>query len=278
MGIEEDILDGDDTHYAIALSCFYITYIIFAIPGTLMAKQINPSRSIAAGVMNWSIAATCQAAAFNPAGLFVCRLFVGFGEAFFAQAMAFYLSLWYTKHDLAKRVGIWVSAGAIAGECLSDHLVGSADDLRGFRRSDCIWGQQYRECPEAFRFEAAHHAAHSLGPIRTNQQKQSSIPLWAIFFLIEGCPSLLLAIATFFFFPSRPETSKYLKEDERLLCLTRLGRLEGKAATEGVDWKGVGRCCKDWKTYLIAVMYSCTFPCLCCSAFWRYDGKGSLRC
>lgn len=152
MGIEEDILDGNDTNYAIALSCFYITYIIFAIPGTLMAKQINPSRSIAAGVMIWSIAATCQAAAFNPAGLFVCRLFVGFGEAFFAQAMAFYLSLWYTKHDLAKRVGIWVSAGAIAGECLSDHLVGRADIIRGFRRFNCIRGQQYRECTGASDF------------------------------------------------------------------------------------------------------------------------------
>ena len=93
--------------------------------------------------------------------------------------------------------------------------------------------------------------------ICTHKQKQSSIPLWAIFFLIEGCPSLLLAIATFFFFPSRPETSKYLTEDERILCLTRLGRLEGNAAKEGVDWKGVRRCCKDWKTYLIAVMYSC---------------------
>lgn len=215
MGIEEDILNGNDTNYAIALSCFYITYIIFAIPGTLMAKQINPSRSIAAGVMIWSIAATCQAAAFNPAGLFVCRLFVGFGEAFFAQAMAFYLSLWYTKHDLAKRVGIWVSAGAIAG------------------------------------------AFGGLIAFGVNSIKQSSIPLWAIFFLIEGCPSLLLAIATFFFFPSRPETSKYLTEDERILCLTRLGRLEGNAAKEGVDWKGVRRCCKDWKTYLIAVMYSC---------------------
>lgn len=53
------------------------------IPGTLLAKAINPSYSIAAGALIWSISATCQAAAFNRAGLFVCRLGVGVGEAMF---------------------------------------------------------------------------------------------------------------------------------------------------------------------------------------------------
>ena len=33
----------------------------------------------------------------------------------FGQAMAFHLSLWYTKRDLAKRVGCFISAGAVAG-------------------------------------------------------------------------------------------------------------------------------------------------------------------
>jgi hypothetical protein len=33
----------------------------------------------------------------------------------FGQAMAFHLSLWYTKKDLAKRVGLFISAGALAG-------------------------------------------------------------------------------------------------------------------------------------------------------------------
>jgi len=29
--------------------------------------------------------------------------------------MAFHLSLWYTKKDLAKRVGLFISAGALSG-------------------------------------------------------------------------------------------------------------------------------------------------------------------
>ena len=33
----------------------------------------------------------------------------------FGQAMAFHLSLWYSKADLARRVGIFISAGSVAG-------------------------------------------------------------------------------------------------------------------------------------------------------------------
>lgn len=63
-----------------------ITYILLSVPGTLMAKQFNPSTTIACGALIWSVAATCQAAVTNPAGLYVCRLGVGVGEAFFGQA------------------------------------------------------------------------------------------------------------------------------------------------------------------------------------------------
>lgn len=87
QGIERDILGGDDKKFSLALSCFYITYILFGVPGTLMAKQILPSTSIAVGCLIWSVAASAQAGARNPASLYVCRLFVGVGESMFGQAM-----------------------------------------------------------------------------------------------------------------------------------------------------------------------------------------------
>lgn len=88
MGFQKDVLDNKDKNYSLALSCFYITYIVLSIPGTLFAKAMNPSRTIAFGALTWSIAAACMAATKNPAGVYVCRLFIGVGEAFFGQAMA----------------------------------------------------------------------------------------------------------------------------------------------------------------------------------------------
>ncbi len=80
-------------HPPSSLSCFFITYIVCSIPGTLLAKAILPSTSIAIGALIWSIAATCQATTLNPAGLYVCRLFVGVGEAGFGQAIVLYFTV-----------------------------------------------------------------------------------------------------------------------------------------------------------------------------------------
>ena len=115
LGIEKDVLDNDDTKYSIALICFYITYMCFGVPGTLAAKYVLPSRSIGTGCAIWSIGATCMAATRNPAGVYTARLFIGLGEACFGQAVPLYLSFWYTKTEIAKRLALYISAGALAG-------------------------------------------------------------------------------------------------------------------------------------------------------------------
>ncbi|WVF70301.1 hypothetical protein IAT40_005090 [Kwoniella sp. CBS 6097] len=215
QGLQKSVLDNEDQNYSIALSMFFVTYIVFSVPGTLLAKQFLPSRSIACGALIWSIAATCQAATFNKAGLYVCRLFVGIGEAMFGQAMALHLSYWYTKTDLAKRVGLFISAGALSG------------------------------------------AFGGLISFGVSSIKHTAIPQWRILFLIEGCPSVLLAICVFLFMPSRPETSRYLTEEERTLCLTRLNAESNVETNMGIEWGGVRRCLVDWKTYVISLAYSC---------------------
>ncbi|KAK8866095.1 hypothetical protein IAR55_001246 [Kwoniella newhampshirensis] len=215
QGLQASVLEGKDSNYSIALTMFYITYIVCSIPGTLLAKQFLPSRSIAAGAMIWSIAATCQAATYNRAGLYTCRLFVGIGESMFGQAMGLHLSFWYTKADLAKRIGLFISAGALSG-AFAGLISFGVSSIRG-----------------------------------------APLPQWRILFLIEGCPSVILAICVFLFLPSRPETSRYLNEDERTLCLTRLNS-ENNVETElGIEWGGVKRCLTDWKTYAVSVAYSC---------------------
>ncbi|BGO98287.1 putative High-affinity nicotinic acid transporter (putative) [Rhodotorula toruloides] len=213
MGLEKTVLGNVDVRYSIALMCFYITYIVFSIPGTLFAKQFLPSTTIACGALVWSIATTCQAATHNPAALYVCRLFIGVGEAFFGQAMALYLSFWYTKQELAKRIGLFISAGSLAG---------------------------------------AFSGLIAAGVSKIN----SSIDNWRILFLVEGLPSLLLAIIVFFFLPSRPDSSKFLNEDERTIACTRLNAESNGEVGTGIDWAAVRYAFKDWKIYVLALAYS----------------------
>ncbi|KAM0751708.1 MFS general substrate transporter [Meredithblackwellia eburnea MCA 4105] len=215
QGLESTVLGGSDTNYSIALSCFFITYIVFSIPGTLLAKAILPSTSISMGALIWSIAATCQAAAKTRAGLFVCRLFVGIGEALFGQAMALYFTYFYLPNEVSKRIGLFISAGAVAG------------------------------------------AFGGLISFGVSSMKHTKIIQWRILFLIEGLPSLLLAIIVFFFLPSRPQTTRYLNEEERTLELTRLNRNSLGEGHTGIDYTAVKRALLDWKTYVVAIAYSC---------------------
>ncbi|ORY82359.1 major facilitator superfamily domain-containing protein [Leucosporidium creatinivorum] len=215
QGLQAEVLEGSDTNYSIALSCFFITYITFSIPGTLLAKAILPSTSISLGALIWSIGASCQAATFNPAGLFVCRLFVGIGEALFGQAMALYFTLFYLPTEQSKRIGAFIGAGSMAG------------------------------------------AFGGLISYGVSSIKHAKIDQWRILFLIEGIPSFVLAIVVFLCLPSRPETTKYLTEDQRTLACTRLNAVRRPEGATGVDWKAVRHAFLDWKTYTMAVMYSC---------------------
>src|ERR1700677_382438 len=75
-------------------SSFYVTYIVFSIPGTLLTKAILPSMSIAIGCLIWSIGACGMVGAHSYSSIIVCCLFIGLGEVFFGQAVTFHYSLW----------------------------------------------------------------------------------------------------------------------------------------------------------------------------------------
>lgn len=57
--------------------------------------------------------------------------------------------------------------------------------------------------------------------------------------------------------PSRPQTSRFLTENERTLCLTRLNAQGSQDSALGIQRAGVVRALTDWKTYVISIMYSC---------------------
>nr|AOR51676.1 MFS general substrate transporter [Phaffia rhodozyma] len=109
------LLDDDDTKYSIVLMSFFITYIIFSIPGTLLAKATSPALTIATGCLIWAVAASCMAGVQGFASMIVCRLFIGLGESMFGQAVAFHYSLWYTPNEIAKRLSIFIGCGVLAG-------------------------------------------------------------------------------------------------------------------------------------------------------------------
>lgn len=99
------------------VSILFVTYILSEVPSNLVLKKLRPSRWIAFITTSWGIIATLTGITKNYGGMLVCRLFLGAVEGGLFPGMTIYLTLFYTKKELAKRVGYLFVSSAIAGAC-----------------------------------------------------------------------------------------------------------------------------------------------------------------
>lgn len=76
------------------------------------------------------------------------------------------------------------------------------------------------------------------------------IASWRLLFLVEGLPSVVAAIATWFLMPDSPETAKFLTPEELVVAKARSVRQVGSEAEHRVgklNWKDVGAAMLDFK-------------------------------
>ncbi|KAK9447748.1 major facilitator superfamily domain-containing protein [Limtongia smithiae] len=79
---------------------------------------------------------------------------------------------------------------------------------------------------------------------------------WQWLFIIEGAPSCLAAIITFFFFPSFPERAKWLTEDEKQEMELRLRGVSSKG-TDHMTWEDAKKTLLDYRLYVHYIVYIC---------------------
>ncbi|CEL56544.1 putative transporter C1039,04 OS=Schizosaccharomyces pombe (strain 972 / ATCC 24843) GN=SPAC1039.04 PE=3 SV=1 [Rhizoctonia solani AG-1 IB] len=86
------------------------------------------------------------------------------------------------------------------------------------------------------------------------QNIRSHIATWRILFLVEGLPTILVGVLAFLVLPSRPETTRLLKESERKLALSRLAK---EVASEGkqINWRHVALSLMDYKAWMVCLVY-----------------------
>lgn len=76
---------------------------------------MGPSRWIAFITTSWGIVATLTGLVQNYGGLVTCRLLLGLFEGGLFPGLALYLTIFYTKHELAVRVGYLIVSAAASG-------------------------------------------------------------------------------------------------------------------------------------------------------------------
>ncbi|CAF1243218.1 unnamed protein product, partial [Didymodactylos carnosus] len=78
---------------------------------------------------------------------------------------------------------------------------------------------------------------------------------WQWIFILEGIPTVILAIISYFYLPNFPSTVTWLNENERQLLIQRVKDDAGPATETNFSWKQVKSAFTDYLVYLYALMF-----------------------
>ncbi|KAK5163602.1 uncharacterized protein LTR77_010551 [Saxophila tyrrhenica] len=113
-GMEEDLdLEGND--FNIALTVFYILYVLLDVPSNWLLKIVGGGRYLPMLAMAWGIVGTCMGAVKSFGGLVACRMLLGACEGGMFGGIILYLSMFYKRHNLMFRLGIFYCAAPLSG-------------------------------------------------------------------------------------------------------------------------------------------------------------------
>ncbi|KAM0325868.1 hypothetical protein ACHAQA_007171 [Verticillium albo-atrum] len=114
LGLKEDT-DLSGNRFNVALTLFFVTYILFEIPANLMCKMLGPRIWLSFITFGFGLTTMCMSFVTNYPGLLACRLLLGVFEAGVQPGLMFTYSQFYRRHEMASRWGIKAAGGAVAG-------------------------------------------------------------------------------------------------------------------------------------------------------------------
>ncbi|BGP46948.1 hypothetical protein JCM10450v2_002800 [Rhodotorula kratochvilovae] len=101
--------------YAWLSTIYTIPFIIFEIPSNLLMKRFSPRHHFLRICFLWTVAATLHAAAYNKAGIYAARFFLGLFEAGLFPGIYTYFTYFYRPDEQALRICAVGLLGSFSG-------------------------------------------------------------------------------------------------------------------------------------------------------------------
>ncbi|KZT08237.1 MFS general substrate transporter [Laetiporus sulphureus 93-53] len=108
-------LDLTGNKYNIALTMYFIPYCLCECPANMVLKKFKPSRWLPGITLLWGIIMTLMGLVKTYPQLVGTRICLGVAEAGLFPGVVYYLTLWYPRHMLQLRVGLFYGGATIAG-------------------------------------------------------------------------------------------------------------------------------------------------------------------
>ncbi|KAI9460333.1 MFS general substrate transporter [Boletus coccyginus] len=138
-------LDLVGLRYNTIAAIFFVPYILGQVPSNVVLKFFRPSRWIPVLMVTWGLVTTLTCLVKTYPELLVARVFLGLAESGLFPGVTYYISLWYPRAELAKRIAIFSSAATLAGAfggflAYAIEKMEGMGGLRGWRWIFCLEG------------------------------------------------------------------------------------------------------------------------------------------
>ncbi|KAI9896777.1 hypothetical protein N3K66_007799 [Trichothecium roseum] len=215
-GMKED-LDLQGNQYSLFGTFYNIGYLVFEIPSMLIISRPKLARYYLPIMETlWTALTFAQSRIRSEKNIYGLRFLLGVLETPVSSGSMYILSSWYRGDELFKRAGVWFVSSNL-GSFIGGYL------------------------------QAAAHE---------NLDGKLGMAGWRWLFIVDGCVSLPVALATFFLFPGVPTSPKvwWLSDTQYRLCNRRMQE-EGVRPSRKIGKKMLKRVFTHWHFYVAVLTY-----------------------
>jgi sugar phosphate permease len=168
-------LKFSETVYGLGAGIFFIGYVLFEIPSSLVLLRAGPRIWIGRIMITWGVVSALTLFASTPFLFYLFRFLLGAAEAGFIPAVLYYMTIWFPSSRRGKATASFMIGIPLSG------IVGAP--LSGW--------------------------------IMSTLSGASGLAGWQWMFLLEGLPSVLLGIACLCYLDNSVEAARWLTPEEK---------------------------------------------------------------
>ncbi|MET8745057.1 MFS transporter [Streptomyces sp. NPDC004728] len=177
-------LEWSEAVYGLGAGIFFLGYFFFEVPSNLLLQKIGAKKTIMRIMIGWGLTSVAMMFVKTPAMFYALRFLLGVFEAGFYPGIILFLTYWFPHSRRSKAFGMFMSASAFAG-VLGGPLAG--------------W-------------------------IMTSFEGVADLAGWQWVFVIEGIPSVVAGLVTYFYLCDKPAEAKWLTGRQKEIVLADIAR------------------------------------------------------
>ena len=120
-------LGFSDRVYGLGVGMFYLTYVLFEIPGAIIVERWSARKWIARIMISWGVVTILTGFVQSAGQFYTARFFLGLAEASFFPGIIVYLTHWFSSHDRCRAIACFylaVPTSSLIGSPIAGWLPG----------------------------------------------------------------------------------------------------------------------------------------------------------